>query len=133
MREQLRFNFYDNSDELEGWDQITPFEKVKRQPKYIGYDYNNNFIVDFEVINRHNVVIVKRFIFNNEGRVSTKIISSESPVGVNISNDFKAYTEISNKCFKDMLNRALAIYKDYQRRLRAENQQNNEDQLSLDI
>ncbi|GIW66948.1 MAG: hypothetical protein KatS3mg095_0846 [Candidatus Parcubacteria bacterium] len=135
MIEQLKFDFYPNPEELEGWKQVTINERVKKNPKFVGYDIDNNFIIDFEVINRHNVYLIKRFIFSkNSNRPQAIIISAESPPGVNINNNFFEYTRISKKCFNYLKKIAFAIYKDRDNINNGFKKPNrNNDRLSLDI
>lgn len=54
-------------------------------------------------------------------------------MGVNIYNDFKTYTEISKNCFKYLLKKAIAIYKEKNKAKENNKQLENEDQLKFDL
>jgi hypothetical protein len=135
--EQLRFNFEGGEHYFESeqeWEQVTASESVKKQPVFVGYDVWNNFRINFEIINRHNVTLVKSFIFppdySQTRRFKTQIVSAEGPIGVNINNDFRTYTEVSRKCFRYLARKAVAIYKE---KVERNNNQGNNDQLNLDF
>lgn len=135
--EQLKFNFEGERHYFEDdpeWEQVTSLESVKKNPVFVGYDIFGNFRVNFGIFNRHNVYLIKSFIFSPDypqtRRFKTEIVYAEGPIGVNIFNDFKTYTEISRKCFKYLAKKALAIYYD---RFKNKNNEENNDQLKLDF
>ncbi|MCS7183901.1 MAG: hypothetical protein NZ866_00955 [Patescibacteria group bacterium] len=133
MNRQFSFEFWgSNPDEpLPGWEKLTVYEQVQKQPEFVGYDQDNNFVVDFRIINRHNVELVKRFIFDQNGRLRTKVIEAEGPVSVNIIDNFDIYTEISRRGFQILSKRARAIYQERARRSQIKD--DNPDQLKLDF
>lgn len=136
MSEQLKFHFEsndNNAENLEGWENVTSFEKVYKQPVFVGYDVMGNFRVNFKVINRHNVELIKSFIFPSDysenKKIRTEVISATGPIGVNIHNDFLTYTKLSRKCFEYLLKKAIGIYNE---RVRIREKEDN-DQLKLDF
>jgi hypothetical protein len=136
--EQLKFNLGDNferrtlSEEEKEWMAITRYEKIKKIPQFVGLDFNQNFRVNFEVINRHGVLLTLSFIFDKQypetKRVRSQITSAEGPLGVNIHNDFRTYTYLSQKCFLYLKRRAIAIYNSHHSQ-----KEKSSDQYSLDL